>query len=136
MARHVGIWADHERAFIVSIKNHEEKIICLESGVGGHFRLSGGSRSSTPYGPQEVSSERKMDERHRHHLRRYYRRIIHTIRDADRVFIFGPGEARTELKKEIKKSKELSSRIVGLEPADKMTEKQILAKVRAFFGCD
>jgi len=132
----VGIWIDHEKAFVVSIENGEEKIICIQSGVEGHFRLSGGSRSATPYGPQEVASERKMDERRKHHLHRYYRKVIHAIGDADRIFVFGPGEAKTEFGKEIKKSKELSCRIAEIEPADKMTERQILAKVRDFFSRD
>ena len=53
--------------------------------------------------------------------------------DADKILIFGPGEAKIELEKELKKSKELSLKIVGVEPADKMTEKQIAAKVKKVF---
>jgi len=56
------------------------------------------------------------------------------LRDAERILICGPGEAKFELEKEIKKSKELSARIVGIKPADKMTERQILAKVKVFFA--
>ena len=46
--------------------------------------------------------------------------------------IFGPGEAKGELKKRIKKNK-LSGRIVGIETVDKMTHRQILARVRQYF---
>ena len=49
------------------------------------------------------------------------------------VGIFGPGEAKIELKKEIEKSKELAGKIKKIESADKMTIKQITAKVKAFF---
>jgi hypothetical protein len=47
--------------------------------------------------------------------------------------IFGPGEAKTELKKEMEKSRELAAKKITLEAADKMTERQIAARVRQFF---
>ena len=56
------------------------------------------------------------------------------IGDAKKILIFGPGEAKGELEKEIKKRKDLSVTIVGVESADQMTDKQIVAKVRKFFS--
>ncbi len=133
MKRYVGIWIDHERAFIVSIVDNQEEVACIESNVEGHYRLSGGSRSSTPYGPQDVASERKIEDRRRHHLHQYYEKIIREIRDSEKIFIFGPGEAKIEFRKEVEKSKDLSSKITKVETTDKMTEKQIAAKVREFY---
>jgi len=111
-----------------------EIITHRESHVESHFRLSGGSRSSTPYGPQEIASEKRVDARHDHQLHQYYKKIVQEVQDAEQIFIMGPGEAKVGLKKEIDKSKGLSSRIVGIQPADKMTDSQIAAKVRDFFS--
>ena len=47
--------------------------------------------------------------------------------------IFGPGEAKLELEKELNESKELRAKVVSVEAADKMTERQIAAKVRRYF---
>jgi hypothetical protein len=58
--------------------------------------------------------------------------VISHIRDADSILIFGPGEAKGELKKRLE-SKGLGGRIVAVETTDKMTERQIAAKVRAYF---
>ena len=55
------------------------------------------------------------------------------IRDADSILIFGPGEAKGELRKAIEESKDMERRIVGVESADKMTQPQINAKVRDYF---
>jgi len=44
-----------------------------------------------------VSSERKIEERRKHQLRRYYEEIIRAIKDAKKILIFGPGEAKTEV---------------------------------------
>jgi stalled ribosome rescue protein Dom34 len=80
-----------------------------------------------------VASEKKIDERRKHHLRQYYQKIIRAIQDSRKVLIFGPGEAKLELEKEIRKSKELAEKLVGVEAADKMTERQVAAKVRRYF---
>jgi len=133
MNKKVGIWIDHEKAFIVSITGDEETKTIIESDAEAHIRLSGGSRSRTTYGPQEVASETKMEERRKHQYRRYYQEIIQAVRDARMIFIFGPGEAKIELEKQIKKNKELSTKLTGVEPANKMTEAQIVAKVKEFF---
>lgn len=136
MKKSVGIWVDHKKAFIVSMQKGQERLTCIESGVEARFRLSGGSRSSTPYGPQEGPSEGGIEERRKNQLRQYYRRLIRMIGDAWSILIFGPGEAKIELEREMRKSKILASRIVGIEPADKMTERQIAAKVREFYASD
>jgi hypothetical protein len=47
--------------------------------------------------------------------------------------IFGPGEAKGELKERLEQHK-LGSRIAAIETADKMTNPQISAKVRTYFG--
>ena len=67
-------------------------------------------------------------------IRKYYHQIMQRITDADRILIFGPGEAKVELKKEIEKSGQLAQRIQKIEPADKMTRKQIVARVKKFFN--
>ncbi len=133
MKKYVGIWIDFEKAFVASFKAGEESTARIDSNVEGRVRLSGGSRSATPYGPQDIRSERKVEERRRHHLRRYYKRIIKAIDDAHKILILGPGEAKLELEKEIRKLKQLGGRIAAVERADKMTEPQIAAKVREFF---
>ncbi|UCF83232.1 MAG: hypothetical protein JSV50_18970 [Desulfobacteraceae bacterium] len=140
MKKYIGVWVDHEKAFVASIIKDEEMkketIIRIESKVEGRVRLSGGSRYATPYGPQDVVYEKSIEERRKHHLRQYHQRIVQAIRDGQKIFIFGPGEAKLELEKEIRKSKELAGKLVGVEAADKMTERQIAAKVRRYFFPD
>ena len=133
MKQSVGLWIDHRKAIVVTIKNDKEVMRVIESNVEPRVRLAGGSRTASPYGPQEVASESKRDERYRHHLDAYYREVIQAIRDANSILIFGPGEAKGELKKAIEESRELGRRIVGVESADKMTQRQIAAKVRDYY---
>ena len=143
MSKYAGIWIDHRKAFIVFLNKGADAIepakaettITIESDVEKHVRLSGGSGSrKTPYGPQDVSVDSKIDDRRRDQLREYYQEIIRTVQEARKLLIFGPGKAKGELEKEMKKSKSLAPKVLPLETTDKMTEKQIAAKVRAFFA--
>ena len=141
MKKYVGIWLDHREAFIVSLtKDHpalnfnQEMIERIESDVESRVRLSGGSRTrKTPYGPQEISVDSRAEVRFKKQIRQYYSQIMLRLRDADRILIFGPGEAKFELRKEIERSKEFKGKIKKIEAADKMTKGQIAAKVRTFF---
>ena len=66
------------------------------------------------------------------YLNVYYDAVIASIRDAESILIFGPGDAKGELKKRLKKDN-LGGRIVCIETVDKMTDRQIAAKVRKYF---
>ena len=72
------------------------------------------------------------DERLTVHLNKYYDEVISFIRNAESILIFGPGEAKLELRKKLEHLR-LQGRIVGFETVDKMTDNQILAKVRQRF---
>ena len=54
----------------------------------------------------------------------------------DAVLIFGPGEAKLELKERLSRSAALAERIVGIETTDKLTDPQIVAKVKEHYGID
>jgi hypothetical protein len=55
------------------------------------------------------------------------------IREADAILILGPGEAKSELKTRLE-SEALGGCIAGIETADKLTERQLAAKVRKHFS--
>lgn len=135
MKREVGLWIDHRKAVIVIVAGEGEEIRLIRSRVEKDVRPSAGSRGSrskTRYGPQDVSAEDNRERRFADHLSRYYDQVISCVRDAESILIFGPGEAKVELKKRLE-SEELRGRIVGIETVDRMSDRQIAAKVRLRF---
>ncbi len=134
MDKKIGIWLDHEKAAIVTIVNGTTTISHLNAEAeNNNHSLHGASSSATHFGHQEVTLERKIERRHKEHLHHYYQNIINQIRDGKKIFILGPGQAKIELEKEIKKFNSLGSKIIAVESADKMTDHQIAAKVRNVF---
>ncbi|HER23957.1 MAG TPA: hypothetical protein ENO17_02760 [Candidatus Atribacteria bacterium] len=133
MEKLFGLWVDHEKAIIVSLIDGSHKVTNVESDIEGRFRLKGGSRSNTPWGIQSATSESKRDFRYIKHLNIYFQHIIDLLKDAKQIYIFGPGEAKFELKKKIEKNNILLDKISDIETTDKLTEPQIVAKVKKYF---
>jgi hypothetical protein len=124
-----GLWIDHSRTIIVMLSAEGEKAERIRSGMEKHVRFSGGSRFD---GAGTSLEEDQQDRRFGNLLSQYYDKVIARIREADAILIFGPGEAKGELQRRLERA-ELSGRIVGVETADKMTDRQIAAKVREHF---
>jgi stalled ribosome rescue protein Dom34 len=120
----VGLWIDHRKAVIVSVTDNGKETCLIESDMEQHVRYSGAA--------QEDSAEDQRDKRFTGHLNEYYDRVISRIRDAESLLIFGPGEAKTELEKRLQRQT-LGGRVVAIETVDKMTDRQIAAKVRQHF---
>ena len=133
MEKLFGLWVDHEKAIIVSLMGESHKVIHVESDIEGRFRLKGGSRSNTPWGIQSATSESKRDFRYSKHLNIYFQNIIDLLKEAKQIYIFGPGEAKFELKKKIEKNNMLLDKISDIETTDKLTEPQIVVKVKKYF---
>jgi hypothetical protein len=133
MELRVGLWIDHAKAVIVRLDAKGSTVETIESNVEPRVRMSGGSRSKTGYGPQEVASESTRDARHKQQLNSFYDEIIRAIANAEAILIMGPGEGKKELESRIARKKELSHRVVGVETADKMTDGQIRDRVQEYF---
>jgi len=130
--KNIGIWIDHREAILVAIEGAQTTVERIESQAEGHFRPSGGWKAAGTSVAQSVSKEQKADERRKHQYHNFYQMVINKVGKADNIFIFGPGEAKLELAKEIEKIKGQHDRIAAVEASDKLTENQIVAKVKSF----
>jgi len=128
----VGVWLDHRKAVIAVVSDKGEETKVIESNVEKHSGRVAGVRSTTPYESQKVPADDIRQREFTSHLHGYYDEVIAAIRDAESILIFGPGEAKNELKSRLEKGR-LGGRIVAVQAADKMTDRQIAAKVREHF---
>src|SRR4030042_4497467 len=97
MKKEVGLWIDHREAIIVILTDGGEEIKHMISNSQKHIRYSGSSHSETPEGLKEVTSEDQRDRKFGNILNEYYDQVIASVRDAETIQIFGPGEAKGEL---------------------------------------
>ena len=128
-----GIWLDHRKAVIVFTGEAEERYMHVLSNAEKHPQRAGDSPLKGPYEARQVPADDKRQRALTGELNHYYDEIIAALDSAQALFIFGPGEAKRELKKRVE-NKGTGPRIVAVEAADKLTDRQIGAKVHKFFS--
>ena len=133
MKTKVGLWIDQRKAIIVAIADSGEETGLIVSKVEKQLQRSGDSPLKGPFESQKVPASDSRQKTLTGHLNIYYEAVIASLRNAESILIFGPGEAKRELKKHLEKNK-LGGRIAGIETVDKMTDRQIAAKVRQYFA--
>jgi hypothetical protein len=132
MTHRVGLWIDHKQAVVVILGEKGESIKKVESGAK-HIEYRGAPRPKSAYSAQYSQGDDQLDNQFQVHINKYYEQVAGLLRGAQGILIFGPGEAKSELKARLKREKSLTAEVV-IEPADRMTDRQIAARVRKHFG--
>ena len=65
-------------------------------------------------------------------LNEFYDQVVAAVRDAESIQIFEPGEGKGELEIRLERAG-LKEHVLAIQAADKMTDRQIAAKVRKRF---
>jgi hypothetical protein len=126
--KEVGVWIDNRRAVIVTIKNEISAIQEIRSNMDKQTRVSSTPHSKVKKDAEKSTPKKMEDQQVGNPLGRYYEGVISFIRDADAIWIFGPGQIKRELEKSLRLA-ELGNYIVGVATVGKMTDAQITAKV-------
>jgi hypothetical protein len=128
-----GVWIDHRKAVVVMVGPNDERTAHIASHVEKHLERSGDSPLQGSYESLQVPPDDRRQMALTGELDTYYDAVIAAVHDAGSLLIFGPGEAKGEFKKRLEKKK-LGGRIAAVETQDKMTDRQIAAKVREYFA--
>jgi hypothetical protein len=126
MKSKIGLWIDHRKAVIVSLTEEGEETRQVSSEIEKHVRYSSHDSS------RDTAAEDVRDREFGNHLNSFYAEVIGYLREAESIQIFGPGEAKGELEARLEKEG-LKERIIEIDTVDKMTDRQIAAKVRETF---
>jgi stalled ribosome rescue protein Dom34 len=130
MDRNVGLWIDHKQAYAIWYEDGRVEEIASHIEPPAHY--SGGTQLGGKLN-QKGDVELRHNDRFRLQLNKYYQQVIAALKHADSIIIMGPGKAKIELEKAIRKNKSMQSRILKIETADKMTKNQMVAYVRKFY---
>jgi hypothetical protein len=133
MSTKTGLWIDHRKAVIVLVTAAGEEIKQIPSNAEKQLRRTGSTPLQGNFESQQVPADDSRQRTFTGELNTYYDEVIACIRDAESILIFGPGVAKSELKKRLEENN-LGDRISGLETVDNMTDPQIAAKVRQHFA--
>ncbi len=122
MKDEIGLWIDQKKTVIVDGSGHDTTI--LNSNL---------ETEETKSGAKDYPAEDQHDRRISGYMNRYYMEVIAHLKGAGNILILGPGEAKLELQKRLAAAG-LEKKIVRVENADKLTNRQLAARVRDFFA--
>lgn len=131
MATCIGVWIDRRQAIVVKITGSEETCVHVESHVESQERRAA-DRTDGPYEPMQVPADTTRNRKESGELAKFYDEVISHLGHADAIYICGPGETRTQLNHRMSEHHGLTNK-VQVEPADRMTEPQLIAKIREHF---
>ncbi len=138
MKKQTGIWVDLRHALIINLPSQQQEgeavVQKLFSDID-ETSPSGGSRTATPWGPQGGDPKPGAQERRHHEESQYFSEIIDALdTDIEELVIFGPSESKEGLANALAKKHDLKAEVKGVETANKMTDNQLIAWVREYFG--
>lgn len=125
-----GVWIDHRRAVVVQMSTDELRTTLFEAGTDRDARHHGGDAATVARAKHPGVAEDTQQRHFEGELEEFYQRVIVGFGDTPCIWIFGPGEARRELCARLERQGH-ANRVVAVESADKMTDAQVAAKVRA-----
>jgi stalled ribosome rescue protein Dom34 len=117
MNTRVGLWIDHKKAIVVFLTGENEKIKLIRSFLEK---------------PKQSSADDKQQREWTEDLNQYYDEVILSLHEAEAILIVGPGEAKGELRDCLER-KPLAGREITVETVGRLTENQVVAKVRQHF---
>ena len=133
MEKQTGIWLDKEKAIIINLLEGKHTIKHLNSRITTRERFPGEGKRFGRFGNQFLSMESKKRNMVKNQSDEYLKSIINEIKYVDKLVLFGPAEMKTRLEKAILKNGQVSQKLVAVEPADNMTENQLVAWVKKYF---
>lgn len=132
MTDQAGVWIDHRKAVIVALTPDGARTTLITSKIEKHLERGGDSPLKGPYEAAQVPADDSRQRAFTNELNIYYDVVIAALRQFESLVLFGPGEAKGELHKRLAKIA-LGGRVAAVETEDKMTDAQIVAKVRKYF---
>jgi hypothetical protein len=128
-----GVWIDHRKAHIVGLTADGEISTVILSKVEKHLERSGASPMKGAYEALQVPADDSRQRALTGELSIYYDAVIAALRPYEKVLVFGPGEAKGELRARLLK-KNLGGHVAAMQTEGQMTDRQIVAHVRGHFG--
>ena len=133
--KRIAVWVDHAKAHIVEIQGEEISEKTIESNVERQQHATGGTRiPGKNFMKTGGSSEQHTKAVRNEHLHRYYKDLVVAVDGAFQLVILGPAEAKKEFATFVEKSPKLAARLTGVETAEAMTDRQLVAWAKKYFS--
>lgn len=127
----VAIWMDYAEALIGRREEDRVAVEKISSGIEFHLREEGQTADRTRFTPFHVSNnEHRNQHREQEQVKKYWKNLSEKLAGAEGVYLMGPGEAKREFARYMEEHIKNSPKVLALENSERLTENQLLAKMR------
>ncbi len=130
----IGVWFDMEESNIIALDGSAARVEKVTNDLEKHKEILTSRYGGTGSGRQFINRERSEQEKLDHELDQYITDVLKVLVLAPRMVVFGPAGTKKELIKRMKVNARWRRSELLVEPADKMTDKQKVAWLRAYAG--
>lgn len=121
-SKQAGIWMDYSKAIVIEVNRDVTTRQVIESDFTYEEKQHSFARNE---GLMHKKEQRLEGE--------YFKAITKAIQNYREVVLFGPGDAKSELFNRITSDPHFKSVRISVEPADKLTDNQLVAYVKDYF---
>lgn len=134
----IGIWMDQSHALFLGYADEAGVFLeDLPSGIVSRPRIDGEGSDTTRLGPSPgpaSNHEKKKNNIHSQQLKAYFHLLEKKLVGKEELLLMGPGVTKTHFFHHLQENKHFSKLKIEVVDADKMSEKQLLAKVKQKFS--
>ncbi|MBL7861792.1 MAG: hypothetical protein JNJ65_11575 [Cyclobacteriaceae bacterium] len=121
-SKQAGIWMDYSKAFVLEVNRDVITRQVIESDFTYEEKQHSYARNE---GLMHKKEQRLEGE--------YFKAIMKAIQNYQEVVLLGPGDAKSELFNRITSNPHFKHVRISVEPADKLTDNQLVAFVKDYF---
>jgi hypothetical protein len=134
----IGLWMDQSHALFLGYDKEEATLLeDFPSLIVSRSRIAGEGSNRTLLGPSPgpaSNNEKKKNNIHSNQLSAYFHQLEKKLMDKEELLLMGPGVTKTHFFHHLQANKQFGKLKIEVVDADKMSEKQLLAKVKQKFS--
>jgi hypothetical protein len=134
MKKNIGIWIDTNQAVIINLSNQKRPIKKIESNIETRERVVGEVKKYGRFGNQYLTYEKNQMNRKNEQTNHFIKNLLKEINFCDAVVLFGPSKMKRILEKEIKKTRQINGKLMGVFNSELITENQMVAWTKDFYN--
>lgn len=118
--KNAGVWLDSQQATIIATTDQSTGDYSIQEKIKAKENHGGGSEHS-------MNNAKQSDNL------KFFKSISAQLMSYDSLLIFGPGKLQEQFQNYLQQDGQFKNKQVNIDSADKLTDPQIVAKVRDFF---
>lgn len=134
----IGLWMDQSHALFLGYADEPDVFLeDIPSGIVSRPRIDGEGNNTTRLGPSPgpaSNNEKKKNNIHSNQLNAYFHELGKKLLNKEELLLMGPGVTKTHFFHHLRQNKHFDKLKIEVVDADKMSEKQLLAKVKQKFS--